>query len=133
MIEPYVKNPDRFEWLDLFNRMSRSSQNTNTLSYSSLYKHMHLVKGNLYDVCKISLYKDYKSKNLTDLILNEKNNGIVVMILEDENGTTSHAVGINVRRRLFFDCMEKKSLVLEKGNLSICCGVNSVLRRIKRH
>ena len=83
-----------------------------------MYKQIRLVKGNLYDVCKISLYKDYKSKHLTDLI-NERNNGLVVAILEDEDGNPSHAVGINVGRRLIFDCMEKILLALNKGNLSI--------------
>ena len=67
----------------MFNGKSRSSQNKNLLSYSSLYKHMRLVKGNLYDVYKISLYKDNKSKHLADLLLNERYNGLVVVNLED--------------------------------------------------
>ena len=55
-------------------------------------------------------------------MLNERHNGPVVAILEDENGTTSHADCIHIGRRLIFDCMQKKLLVLSKGNLSICCG-----------
>ena len=65
------------------------------------------------------------------MILNERNNGLVIAVIEDKNGTTSHDVGIYVGRRLIFDFMEKKSLVLNKGNLSICCRVNSVFRCIK--
>ena len=82
---------------------------------------------NLHGIYKICLYKDYKSKILADLILNEKKNSLVVEILEDEDETTSHAVGINIGRRVIFYHTEQKTLVLNKGNLSICCGVNSVV------
>ena len=67
---------------------------------------MRLVKGDLYNICKIRLYKDSESKNLTDLILNKKKTGLAVVILEDENGSTSHVVSINFGRRLMFHCME---------------------------
>ena len=85
---------------------------------------MRLVKGNLRDICRIRLCEDYESKKLTDLRLNEKKNGHFVTILENDNGSTSHTVSINVGRILIFYCMEQKSRVLNKGNLSSYCGVN---------
>ena len=46
---------------------------------------------------------DNKSDNLTDLILNEKKNGLFVAILKDETGIMSHAVGINVGTGVIYD------------------------------
>ena len=91
---------------------------------------MRFIKCNLHDVCKVKLCTDYESKNLTGLVLNEKKNDLFVTILEDETGSVSYAVGINIGRRLIYDCMKQNSLVLNKGNLSICCGANSIFRRI---
>ena len=68
---------------------------------------MRLVKCNLYDVFRVRLCKDYKIKNLTDLILNEKNNGLSVAILEDESENMSHSVDLNVGKRLICDCIEQ--------------------------
>ena len=72
----------------------------------------------------------YKSRNLTDLILNEKKEGLFVAVLSDENGTRSHAVGIDVGKQFIYDCMEDNVMVLNKENVSTCCGVNSVFDQI---
>ena len=61
---------------------------------------MRLIKGNLYDICRIRICKDFKRKKLTDSILNEKNNCIFITILEDKNGSISHGVGVNIGIRL---------------------------------
>ena len=60
----------------------------------------------MYDLCKVKLFKDYKSQNLTDLILHEKKGGLVVALLKDKNGNRSHAVGIDDGRQVVYDCME---------------------------
>ena len=85
----------------------------------------------MYDIYKVKLFKDYKSDNSTDLILNERNTGLILVILEDNGGTSSHTVGIDVRKWLILICMEEKAFVSNKDNLSICCGDNAVFRCIK--
>ena len=51
-----------------------------TLTRSSLYQQLRLAKDNLHDLCKVRLFKDNESDDLTDSILNERNNGIFVAI-----------------------------------------------------
>ena len=67
---------------------------------------------------------------MTDLILNEKKEGLCVILLQDMIGNQSHAVGIDVNKQLIYDCMEEKPLFLNVNNLSICCGSNTVFSSI---
>ena len=89
---------------------------------SSLHQQLQQIPGNVHDVCKVTLHKDYESKNVTDLILKEKKDGLFVVILKDTNGGQSHAVGIDLQKQLIYDYMEDKSFVLNINNLSIWCG-----------
>ena len=82
----YVTDEEKFEWLDRFDRKNRSSQTTTMLTKSSLYEQLRDIKGNVYDVYKVKLLKDYNSQKLTDLILNEKKDGLFVTLLKDQNG-----------------------------------------------
>ena len=81
-----------------------------------------------YDLCRVKLNHN---ENLTDLILNQKKEGLFVAILMDENGSRSHAVGINVGKQLIYDCMETNTMVLNQQNLSTCCGDNRVFHKIQ--
>ena len=69
-----------------------------TLIQSNLYDKLCHVLGNEYDLCKVKLNQRYHSKILTDLILNERKDGLLVALLKDKNGNRSHTVGINVGR-----------------------------------
>ena len=89
------------------------------------------IKGIGYEVRKVSLFKDGERKNITDIILKEKKEGLFVAILSDKNGNRSHAVGIDAGRKVIYDCMETKELQLNEENLSICCGLNVLFHRIE--
>ena len=77
-----------------------------------------------------NFFKDIKSENLTDLILNEKMDSLFVALLQDQNGNRSHAVGIDVGKQSIYDCMEENALVLNKNNSSILCRGNAVFCEI---
>ena len=126
----YEKDQDRYKWLDLFPKNKRSDVTTVVMKRSSLVQQLRHIPGNEYDVCKVRLLKDCQSKTITDLILNEKKEGLFVVILQDTNGSRSHVVGINVDKQLIYDCMEEKSFVLNVSNLSIYCGSNIVFNLI---
>ena len=100
IIERYAHDQQQFEWLDIFNRKNRSRQQTTTLIISNLFEQLCHVEENQYDLCKVKLHKYYTSPNLTDLILNEKKDGLFVALLNDENGNRSHTVGIDVGKQL---------------------------------
>ena len=53
----------------------------------------------MYDLCKVKLFKDYENQNLTELLLNEKKDSLLIAILKYDPGNISHAVGINVGRK----------------------------------
>ena len=87
----------------------KPNQKTMMLTKSSLYEKLCDIQGNIYDLCKVKLCKDYESTNLTELILNEKKDVLLFAILKDENGNRSHTVDIDVRKRAIYYCMEEKS------------------------
>ena len=65
------------------------------------------------------------------MIIDELQEGMFVAILQDKNGGSSHAIGIDASKKLIYDCLEEKALRLNKGNLSICCGPNNEFHRIE--
>ena len=117
--------------MDLFKRKKRNRSEMKEYHVYNLYDQLRFIDGKKYQVCKVSLFKDYKSKNLTDLILYEKRDGLFVAILSDKDGNRSHAVGIDAGNQLIYDYMEDKKLHLNEENLSICCGINKEFQRIE--
>ena len=96
-----------------------------------MFDQLRHVEGNQYDLCKVRLFKDNTSNNVTELILHERNVGLFVAILSSKDGNQSHAVGIDAGNKLIYDCMEDKVLQLNETNLSICCGINKEFERIE--
>ena len=96
MAQCYAEDQDRkqYEWLDIFPNKRRSDMNTMIIQRGSLVQKLQQLRGNGYQVAKIKLTND--SKNLTDLLLKEKTEGLFVVILEDTDGIQSHAVRIDV-------------------------------------
>ena len=45
--------------------------------------------------------------------------------------TTLLKIQISGSKKLIYDCLEEKALPLNKGNLSICCGINKEFNRIQ--
>ena len=90
-----------------------------------------MIKGNQYDLCKVQVFKDNTSADVTQLILNEKNIGLFVSIISSKDGNCTHAVGIDAGTKTIYDCMEHNVLQLNKTNMSICCGPNQVFNKIE--
>ena len=74
---------------------------------------------------------DNTSKDVTQLILHEKNIGLFVAIISSKDGNCSHVVGIDAGSKLIHDCMEDNVLQLDESNMSICCGPNQVFIKIE--
>ena len=55
-----------------------------------------------------------------------KKTGLIVAMLIDNNGTSTHTVGINLDKGLIYDCKEKYVMELSIDNLSVCCGQNMI-------
>ena len=85
---------------------------------------IHLVQQNTkYELRKVSDF--HKTKDSVYFLLNqlEKN---VVCVLKDNNGSSSHAVGVISRDgvRYILDPQEKTMLPLKQKYLNRCCGEN---------
>ena len=52
--------------------------------------------------------------------------GLIVAMLIDTNGTSTHAVDINLDKRVIYDCKETCVMELSIDNLSVCYGQNMV-------
>ena len=50
--------------------------------------------------------------------------GLLVAMLVDTNGNSTHTIGINLQKQRIYDCQEKCIMSLSVSNLSICCGPN---------
>ena len=53
-----------------------------------------------------------------------KKSGLIVAMLIDKNNNSTHAVDINLDKRLIYDCKEKYVMELSINNLSVYCGQN---------
>ena len=67
---------------------------------------------------------EYDEITFATYILQKKVKGLIVAMLIDTNGTSTHAVGINLDKGLIYDCKEKCVMELIIDNLSVCCGQN---------
>ena len=47
-------------------------------------------------------------------------------MLIDNNGNSTHAVGINLDKGLIYNCKDKCVMELSINSLSVCCGQNMV-------
>ena len=75
---------------------------------------------------RIKAPQEFKQMSLTNYIIDEKKEGIIVATLVDNSGNSTHAVGINLATRMVYDCKEQHVLKLNIANLSACCGLNKV-------
>ena len=115
MIERYAHDQEYFEWLDIFNR--KKGQGNNQYRWFNPICATNSVFEKRINTTSVKL-----SWNTVTRVKNT--------ILSDENGIRSHAVGIDVGKQLIYDYMEENVMVLNKENLSTCCGVNGVFDQI---
>ena len=121
MINRFKDNKASFEWLPIFKRGQKEHSH-------SLYDRLRQILGMRFDLCKVRLCKDYKISTITEYILKGKKDSIYICVLKDEEGGNIHAVGINLKLGLIYDCMETHELVLNIDNLSRCCGNGKKLK-----
>ena len=112
-------------------KLKRTRKATKTLNEYNLFDQLCNVKGNQYDLCKVSLFKDNTSNNVTELILHEQKVGLFVAILSSNDGNRSHVVGIDAGNKTLYDCMEHNVLQLNEESMSLCCGPNQVFNKIE--
>ena len=62
---------------------------------------------------------------LEEFVLKHVDDGLLLCLLEDDQGGKTHCVGINMKKRIIYDYMEAMELHLSKDNLSLCCGDNT--------
>ena len=84
-----------------------------------MYNMLRIIPDMNLDLCRVRMYKDYKSSTITEYILEGKNDSILVCVLKDEQGGHKHTFGMNLKLGLIYDCMEQCELVLNKDNLPL--------------
>ena len=110
MIESFQACPDLYEWLKIYNKKGNKN---------NLVEKLKNIQPIAYEVRKI---KGVSSLYMTNHILNIQKSGLLVCMLENSIGESSHCVGINLNKQTIYDCMEKRVHELTIPNLSICCG-----------
>ena len=128
MIKRYEEEEGLYEWMDIFDRSKKSRKERSTFSQSNLFQQLRHIKGNQYDLCRVP---NVRGKNVTQLILHEKNDGLFVAVISSTDGNCTHAVGIDAGYQLIYDCMEETVLPLNVDNMSMCCGPDRLFNRIE--
>ena len=110
MIHNLSQYPEDYEWLHLFDKAG------NRKSLAFLLRQLDSTQ---YQAQKL---KQVSFENRTNYILNQCAEGLFVVILKSVTGESSHCVGINVKTRKLYDCMEEVVHELTLEGLSYCCG-----------
>ena len=122
MNQKYRDDPATFEWLYFFKQKDAPLQ-------KSLY---HLVK-NLdkcpYFVRRLQLPETTCQFTIANYLIQKKETVLLLVQLQDTVGNNSHVVGINIAKRMIYDCQENSALPLSLDNLSHCCGPNRTFVR----
>ena len=124
LLAKYTENPSKFEWLNFFNNRSKNC--------NSLYKYCQWTTECNLVVCRVRIPKDILSMDMTQYILYVRNKGIIVAMLQDKVGNGSHTVGINLEKKLIYDCQEQFVLQLTLQNLSVCCEPGMIFDKFTR-
>ena len=111
MINEYQKDPTKYEYIRLFK--------CNRPSAISLAEKIDSIHGCEY---RIEHVKCTANNTLTDYVLNIRTSGYFVAIIRDGYGGRTHAIGIDVAKRVVYDSMEKLKLKLNSDTLNKCCG-----------
>ena len=122
MIKKYRDNPAIFEWLPFFKQNDTPLQN-------SLYDMMKNLEGCPYFVTRLRIPIPTCAGNIANYLIKKKETVLLLVQLEDTVGNNSHAVGINVAKRMIYDCQESSALPLSLDNFSHCCGPNRTFAR----
>jgi len=117
MNKKYRENPALFEWLPCFIQKDAPLQN-------SLYLMMKNLDGCPYFVSRMRKIPQAFRNNIARYLIQTKDIVLLLAQLQDTVGNNSHVVGINVAKRLIYDCQENSALPLSLDNLSRCCGRN---------
>jgi len=70
--------------------------------------------------------------DMTQYILYVKNEGIIVAMLQDKVGNGSHTIGINLEKKLIYDCQENFEMKFTLQNLSVCCRPGMIFDKFTR-
>ena len=122
MISNIEHNPVRYNDMRIFN------------SFRS--KTMSLQKVLEQDYSGIMVRKTIKLAGHTntsrlEYVLEKGCQGIFVAVLEDNAGFKTHTVGLNLRKREIYDCMENCVMRLTRENLGYCCGPDKQIKGIE--
>ena len=90
-------------------------------SLYDMVKHMDKCP---YYVHRVKVPPSPDPLDLTQYILDVKKKGLFVVQLRTTCGISCHAVGINLEKKMIYDCQESNALPLSLKNLSHCCGPN---------
>ena len=115
MVQHLQPAPNEYEWLNIFGKRDTTSLSQKLNQNKSLYSARRI--------------KGIQRDNILDYILNEYKAGLYVALLKSTTGETTHTIGINVERRIIFDCMEERELEFTLDNLSKYCWPHKTIER----
>ena len=84
-----------------------------------MYEYINSIDGCEYRIVHV---KPTRHVKLTDYVLNHRTAGYFICIKKDKNGGKTHAIGIDISKRVIYDSMESSILSLNNASLNRCCG-----------
>ena len=99
----------------------------NARHQNSLYDMVKNLDGCPYYVRRVQFPETTCPLSIAKYFIEKKKTVLLVVQLMDLVGNNCHAVGINIEKRMIYDCQEKNALPLSLKNLSYCCGPNRTI------
>ena len=123
MIDLFVKNKQKFEWMSIKRNKQNLHQQKISLMYATETLSEKLQRDIGYNLKSVSkpenrCYKDY--------LINNKNGGKFIVMLKLTDGQYSHVVGVDCDMGKIYDCMEDYALDLNASNFDFCGGTEGV-------
>ena len=125
MIDLFLKNKQKFEWMSIKGNKMKDDHHSHEMSiiYGTETLQEKLQRDIGYHLKKVPkpenrCYKDY--------LINDRDNGKFIVMLKLTDGQYSHVVGVDCDIGKIFDCMEEYALDLQSDNFDFCGGTVGV-------
>ena len=123
MIDLFVKNKQKFEWMNIKKNNKNKQHKKMSIIYATETLQEKLQRDVGYNLKSVPKPKGGCYKNQ---LINDKKHGKFIVMLKLTDGQYSHVVGVDCDLGKIFDCMEDYALDLTTENFDFCGGTVGV-------
>ena len=125
MIDLFLQNKQKFEWMSIKGNKSKGDHHSHKMSlmYGTETLQEKLQRDVGYSLKKVSKPANRCYKNY---LIHDNKKGKFIVMLKLTDGQYSHVVGVDCELGKIYDCMEDYALELHSDNFDFCGGTEGV-------